>query len=133
MQAQPSPSPLPNPIPPSNLLMPDQPDDDRDDRPADNRRSSDHHTRIGDSTVVDLKTMIMILVFAVGLATSWAEQRFALSAAKYELQAEITRVESIGDKRIGVLEAKLVQIQATNCAIARSLKVLTAECGRSEP
>ena len=101
--------------------------------------SEDHHPsreiilRDGSKFALDLKTMILLVSGAIAIGGTWAEQKYALKAARYEIQAEITRVETESDHRTATIEARLTQIQATNCAIAKTLKVLTAECGRFEP
>ena len=117
---------------------------DRDDTHDHHRDSElDRHTHSREVVIrdgggggpkfqVDIKAVLLIGGTIVTIAGSWFEQKARISNLDYEIRAEITRVENASDKRVSSLEQKLVQIQATNCAIARSLKVLTSECGRSE-
>lgn len=100
-----------------------------DDEP----RPSREQPSIGEGTKVDLKFAVT-LVIAIGSAVgSFYKLQSDIAAMRYELQAEITRVETTNDKRVSSIEESLRQIKSTNCAIARSLKVLTVECGRLEP
>lgn len=108
--------------------MPDNHDDH--DHPS---REREYVLREGSKFQLDVKAALMIGGTLVAIAGTWFEQKARVSSLEYEIRAEITRVENAGDRRIAAVEQRLVQIQATNCAIARSLKVLTAECGRSEP
>ena len=105
--------------------------------PADHN-SEDHPSREivlreGSKFSLDLRTIVLLISGTVAIAGSWAEQKYALKSARYEIQAEITRVETESAHRTATIETRLTQIQATNCAIAKTLKVLTAECGRFEP
>jgi len=100
-----------------------------DDQPAPNT----HLAVIRESTMLDLKTVLLIAGGVLSVATSWGQVQLSMARMDAEHRAEIVRVENTADKRIGALEARLIQIQSTNCAIARSLKVMTSECGRFEP
>ena len=109
---------------------------DRDDTHDHHRDSElDRHThsrevvlREGTKFQLDVKAAIAAGGILVAIAGSWFEQKARIGNLEYEIRAEITRVENSGDKRIGTIETDIKAIKATQCAIARSLKVVTSEC-----
>lgn len=114
-----------------------------DDAPHRHTRSNDgyaphEHSRtgeaaIGDNTTITLKTAIALAVAFASIVGTNLRSEMARSSMRYELEAKIVAVQSGGDTRMTKIEGKLAQIQATNCAIARSLHVVTVECGNLDP
>ena len=96
-------------------------------------RHTDGGTVINDDTKFSLKTVHLLIAGVIGVSGVAFRSEIAMRSMRYELQAEITRVENTGDKRFGTVETDIKAIKSTQCAIARSLKVLTSECGRFEP
>lgn len=98
-------------------------DDEEDERP---------HTRVvlRDSTKLnlDLKGALMIAGTLVAVAGSWFEQKFRISSLDYELRAEITRVANEAEKKQASVEAHLVTIQDTLCALAKKQDVPASGC-----
>lgn len=92
----------------------------------------DRHSReapsIGEGTKVDLKFAVT-LVIAIGSAVgSFYKLQSDISAMRYELQAEITRVETQGNQTDERLETKIEQVQETACAIAAKVDAPTVGC-----
>ena len=98
---------------------------------------------IRDATTFDLKTVILLVSGALGLAGSWGQVQLSMARMQSDLDAKIVAVAAAADAssaladkgqdaRLAALEYRIASIQANNCAIARKLQVPTVGCGRRE-
>ena len=73
------------------------------------------------STFFDLKTVALLVGGALTIGGSWAEQKYALTSARYEIQAEIIRVETAASRDKDETNNRLTNLERTTCAIAKKV------------
>ena len=98
------------------------PDNNDDDLPIE-RRSHERPIilREGTKFTMDVKFVVILIMGAVGVGGTWAEQKYALRSARYEIQAEITRVETAAERDKGETNNRLTNLEKTTCAIAKKV------------
>ena len=98
---------------------------DQDRRTGEERRDDD---TISERTKVDLKTLVLVVTGALGLAGAMTRAEMSMRAMDADLNAKIIAVQYAHDKSEGDVNNRLANLEATTCAIAKKIDAPTLRC-----